>query len=172
VKNFEYSVFKRGFMIFTLERVIILENSDLPEYIEAPISHLSFIMLNLDTTSPKEVLVKFDENEQYQLYLEIIIKSEDKISKITKKLAKYYEYQTGNKIKVYNSLTECFLSDKTMEYINLCYYDEIKSYRSLSKQIRSYKLSDFKKVDLLGEGSNGKVRIEKNILFFSGLSDA
>lgn len=146
-------------MILTINRAIILENSDIPEYVEAEISDLSFIMLNINSDNPKEILIKFDVKEENRSVLEIVIRSDTKIFKIIKKLAKIYEYLTGNKVKIYESILDDFLSEKTLEYINLCYYDEIKTIKSFKRNEENYKISDFVKLDLLGEGSNGKVII-------------
>jgi hypothetical protein len=115
------------------------------------------VNFNQELYNPYEMLLKINRSDHT---LELVIKSKLKILKIIKKISKYFEYNTQNRLKIYKSEIGEFTNEMCIDYLNLC-YDVIQTFRKSNKH--RFSLSDFKKVEVLGEGSNGKVR---KVVFF------
>ncbi len=152
LKNFETREFSIGYLILTNTRIILK-----PLYknyiIKENISDIFCLMVNYDqeNQNPYEMLLKINRSDHT---LEVVIKSKLKILKIIKKISKYFDYNTQNKIKVYKSAFGEFTNETCIDYLNLC-YDVIQTFRRPVRE--RLRLEDFKKVEVLGEGSNGKV---------------
>lgn len=178
IKNFETDEFSKGYLILTNLRIVIKPLNTYNYIIKENISEIFCILVNLNRESEKsiyelnsqnskEMLVKINRSEHT---LELVIKAltKHRIMKIMKKISKYFEYNIGKEIQILNSEIEReefnFGNSICIDYLNLCYgviqthkLGINKTRKTNNRLKNNFDLSDLKKVEVLGEGSNGKV---------------
>lgn len=154
IKNFESNEFIKGFLIFTDLRFVLTNENYLNEknlVVNDYIKDIFCLIVNYEESNSTDMFIKIN---RISSTAELIIRSKKKIFKIIKNVSKYYENVTENKLKVFKSVFDEFTNSTCVDYLNLC-YDIIQTFKK--PVITNYKINDFIKLSILGEGSNGKV---------------